>query len=115
MKAGLPVRTDDYAGECARYGVDPAQDSPSIRHWLSVPMTAGDSVLGVVALASAERAFTGADERMLTNIARLAALALRIARLSEERETAYSELYLLSLITHRALRRWHEGASESER
>ena len=44
-----------------------------------------------------------------------AALALRIARLSEERETAYSELYLLSLITHRALRRWHESAGESER
>ena len=78
-------------------------------------MTAGDTVLGVVALASAEHEFTDADERLLTNIARLAALALRIARLSEERETAYSELYLLSLITHRALRRWHESAIEPER
>ena len=55
-------------------------------------MTAGDSILGVVALASAEHAFTEADERLLTNIAQLAALALRSARLFEERETAYSEL-----------------------
>ena len=115
MKTGLLVRTNDYAGECARHGVDPSTGSPAIRHWLGVPMTAGDIVLGVVALASAERAFTDADERLLTNIARLSALALRIGRLSEERETAYSELYLLSLITHRALRRWHESAIEPER
>lgn len=115
MKTGLPVRTDDYAGECAHHGIDPSPGSPPIRHWLGVPMTAGDSVLGVVALAGTERAFTAADERLLTNIARLAALALRIARLSEERETAYSELYLLSLITHRALHRWHESANEPER
>lgn len=109
IASGLPLRTGDYAAECGRRGVvDPSPPAP--RHWLGVPMTAGDTVLGVVALASAERAFTEPDERLLANIARLGALALRIARLFEERESAYSELYLLSLITHRALRRWHDGS-----
>jgi GAF domain-containing protein len=92
LESGLPVRTDDYAGECARRRIDPGPSPASLPHWLGVPMTAGDSILGVVALASAEHAFTEADERLLTNIAQLAALALRSARLFEERETAYSEL-----------------------
>lgn len=92
MKTGTPLRTGDYAGECARHEVDPSLGSPSMPHWLGVPMAAGDTVLGVVALASAARAFTADDERLLTNIAQLAALALRSARLFEERDTAYSEL-----------------------
>jgi GAF domain-containing protein len=115
MRTGLPLRTDDQAAESARHGIGSSPGARAIQHWLGVPMTAADAVLGVVALASDERAFTGADERLLANIARLAALALRISRISEERETAYSELYLLSLITHRALRRWHEGADEPVR
>ena len=92
MKTGMPLRTDDYAGECARHEVVPSPGSASTRHWLGVPMTAGEVVLGVVALASAERAFTDDDQRLLTNIAQLAALALRSARLFEERESAYGEL-----------------------
>jgi len=43
-------------------------------------------------LRSADRAFTEADERLLTNIADLAALSLRNARLFEERTRAYGEL-----------------------
>lgn len=115
MKTGVPLRTVDYARECARHGLDPASSSPGLQHWLGVPMTVGDTVLGVVALGSAERAFTDGDERLLTNMAQLAAVALASARLFEERESAYSELYLMSLITHRALRRWRDDAVESER
>ena len=55
-------------------------------------MTAGEDVLGAVALGSADHAFTDDDERLLLNIAQLAALALRSARLFEEREVAYGEL-----------------------
>jgi GAF domain-containing protein len=114
MKTGLSLRTADYPGECTRRSIECSPGSLSTRYWLGVPMTAGDAVLGVVGLGSAERPFTDADERLLTNVARLAALALRIARLFEERESAYSELYLLSLITHRALRRWHDAGSGQE-
>jgi signal transduction histidine kinase/CheY-like chemotaxis protein len=49
-------------------------------------------MLGVLALRSPERAFREGDERLLANIADLAALALRSARLYEERTRAHGEL-----------------------
>jgi signal transduction histidine kinase/CheY-like chemotaxis protein len=46
----------------------------------------------VVGLRSRDRAFTETDQRVLANIADLAALALRSARLYEDRTRAYGEL-----------------------
>jgi signal transduction histidine kinase/ActR/RegA family two-component response regulator len=92
LESGQPLRTDDYGAECARRGVKPIAVSERLRHWLGVPLSARDRVLGVVALRSAERPFTEADERLLLNIAHLAALALASARLYEDRTRAYGEL-----------------------
>jgi GAF domain-containing protein len=92
LETGEPVRTDDYAAECARWHVEPVTTFAGVRHWLGVPMRAGDTVIGVLTVRSRERSFVVADERLLTNIAHLAALALRNARLFEERTRAYSEL-----------------------
>jgi signal transduction histidine kinase/CheY-like chemotaxis protein len=92
LDTGRPVRTDDYAGECARRGVVPVPASAELRHWLGVPLTVGDQVFGALALRGGTRAFTEGDERLLTNIAHLAALALSSARLFEERTRAYGEL-----------------------
>jgi len=91
-ETGRAIRTDDYAAECARHGVEPIRTSAELGRWLGVPMVAGDRVLGVLALRGGERPFTERDERLLTNIAHLAALALRSARLFEERTRAYGEL-----------------------
>src|SRR5882762_7299149 len=88
----LPVRTDDYAAECGRHGVEPIQGAAELRHWLGAPMTAGEQVLGVIALRGGPRPYTAADERLLLNIAHLAALALRSVRLFEDRTRAYREL-----------------------
>jgi signal transduction histidine kinase/CheY-like chemotaxis protein len=55
-------------------------------------MTAEEQVLGVMALRSRDRAFTEGEERLLANIAHLAALALRSARLYEERARAFADL-----------------------
>jgi len=49
-------------------------------------------VIGVLTLRSPSRPFSEADERLLSSIGHLAALALRSARLFEERSRAYSEL-----------------------
>ena len=49
-------------------------------------------MIGVLALRSAERPFTEAEERLLVNTAHLAALALASVRLYEERTRAYGEL-----------------------
>ena len=92
LETGKAVRTDDYVAECARFGVAPVETFPSVRHWLGVPMTTGDTVIGVLTLRSGTRAFGEADERLLSSIGHLAALALRSARLFEERARAYSEL-----------------------
>ena len=92
MTTGVSLRTDDHAEECARRGIAVRGDAPVPPYWLGVPMTVASHIQGVIALASKERPFTDSDERLLTNVAQLAALALRSARLFEERETAYGQL-----------------------
>ena len=92
FETGRPIRTTDYAADCARRGVAPLVAALGMPHCLIVPMTAGDRVLGVLALRSPDRAFTDADERLLVNIAQLTALMLRSARLYEERTRAFGEL-----------------------
>jgi signal transduction histidine kinase/CheY-like chemotaxis protein len=89
---GRAIRTDDYVGECARRGVQPVEDVVRFPHWMGVPLRAGDTILGVIGIGSADRSFTQADERLLTNITDLAALALSSVRLFTERTRAYGEL-----------------------
>jgi GAF domain-containing protein/CheY-like chemotaxis protein len=92
LETGTSLRTDDYAAECVRHGVRPIAVSERLRYWLGVPLTARDRVLGLLALRSAERPFTEAEERLLLNVAHLTALALSSVRLYEERARAYGEL-----------------------
>jgi GAF domain-containing protein/ActR/RegA family two-component response regulator len=92
MTTGASLRTRDHAAECAHRGVEPLPGSPPPRHWLGVPMKAANDALGVIAMGSAGPAFTDSNERLLTNIAQLAALAIRSAQLFEERDTAYRQL-----------------------
>jgi signal transduction histidine kinase/ActR/RegA family two-component response regulator len=92
LEEGRTLRTADYAAECARLGVAPVAYGLRFTHWLGVPMKAGDHVLGALAVRNVERAYTDADERLLANVADLAALALRSARLYDERASAFGEL-----------------------
>ncbi len=87
-----PIRTDDYAAECRREGVRPVEGSLPYPFWLGVPMVAGDQPIGGLILRSNARPFTADDERLLMNIAGLAALAFRSARLFDERSRAFQEL-----------------------
>jgi GAF domain-containing protein len=86
------IRTDDYVEACGREGVTPLDTDQPLPYWVGAPMIAGDEVVGAIALRGGARPFTEADARLLTNIAGLAALAFRSARLYEERTQAYSEL-----------------------
>jgi GAF domain-containing protein/ActR/RegA family two-component response regulator len=92
LDTGRPIRTSDYLAECTRRSVLPVAESKGLPHWLGVPMIAGDRPLGVLVLRSTDRAFTDSDQRLLANIADLTALALRSARLYEERARAHAEL-----------------------
>ncbi len=77
----ITIRTADYLASCREEGIDPQPRSLEFRHWIGVPLVAGDEVVGAVVLRSATRAFTEADERLLANVASLAALSIRSARL----------------------------------
>ncbi|MFL5197994.1 MAG: GAF domain-containing protein [Microvirga sp.] len=92
LESGRALRTDDYGAECARRGLKPVAVSERLKHWLGVPLSARDRVLGMVALRSGERPFTAAEEHLLVNIAHLTALALASVRLYEERSRAFGEL-----------------------
>ncbi|HXJ84866.1 MAG TPA: GAF domain-containing protein, partial [Candidatus Methylomirabilis sp.] len=92
LDTGGLIRTDDYLAECSRRGVVPIEESVGFPYWLGVPMTTGERTLGVLVLRSLDRSFTESDERLLANIADLAALALRSARLYEERARAHAEV-----------------------
>ncbi len=112
-KSGRPIRTDDYLGECARRGMEPVEPERALPHWIGVPMLAGTQVVGVLTLRSSDRPFSEADERILTNIAGLAALALRSARLYQDRTRAYEDLALAQdqLVRSEKLRALGEMAS----
>src|SRR5256884_2993118 len=92
LGSGRALRTDGYGAECTRRGLRPVPLSERLRHWLGVPLSSRDRVLGMVALRSAERPFTAAEENLLGNIAHLTALALASVRLYEERTRAFGEL-----------------------
>jgi GAF domain-containing protein/ActR/RegA family two-component response regulator len=92
LQQNAPLRTDDYAASCAQHGMEPVTTSAGLRHWLGAPMNAGEHALGVIVVRGRDRAFTDADERLLTNIAHLAALAMSSSRLYEERTRALGEL-----------------------
>jgi GAF domain-containing protein/CheY-like chemotaxis protein len=87
-----PLRTTDYLAACRAEGVEPVRSSLGLPHWLGVPILAGDEEFGVLALRDAARPFSEADERLLTNIAGVAGLALRSARLFESSQRAHDEL-----------------------
>jgi GAF domain-containing protein/CheY-like chemotaxis protein len=60
--------------------------------WLGVPILAGDRVLGVIALESAEKdAYDDADERLLATLATSMGVALENARLFDETKRLLTE------------------------
>ena len=91
LDTGRPFRTDDYAGECARRNLE-LSPIGSLRCWLGAPLMVGQVVLGVLAVSRDDRAFSDGDERLVANVADLAALVLRSAGLYEDLTRAYGEL-----------------------
>ena len=86
LQAGLVVSID-----AALVGGDVDARAGDGRAWLGVPMSAGNVDYGVLLIAS-DGPFSEPDERLLADIGQLAGLALRSARLFEERGRAYAQL-----------------------
>ena len=90
------IRTANYIETCRQEGVEPMPASLPFPHWLGVPMSVGEEVVGVLVLQSDLQPFTEADERFLTNVANVVALAVRAARLYEETDRRRREAEVLA-------------------
>jgi GAF domain-containing protein/DNA-binding response OmpR family regulator len=90
------IRTVNYVDACRQEGVEPRPSSLPFPYWLGVPLIVGEEVVGVLALQSDIQPFTDADERFLTNVANVVALAMRAARLYEGLESRVTRLSILS-------------------
>jgi signal transduction histidine kinase len=106
LQAGRAVRIDP-----ALVGGD-VEQTTAARSWLGVPMISGNADHGAL-LVAGDSVFHDADERLLTDIGQLGGLALRSARLFEERGQAYAELAAAqdSLLRAEKLRALGEMAS----
>jgi signal transduction histidine kinase/CheY-like chemotaxis protein/HPt (histidine-containing phosphotransfer) domain-containing protein len=92
------IRTANYVETCRQEGVEPMPSSLPFPYWLGVPMIVGDEVVGVLALQSDIQSFTEADERFLTNVANVVALAVRAARLYEETDRQRREAEVVAAL-----------------
>jgi GAF domain-containing protein len=70
------IRTADYLATCQAEGVAPSAFAHELRHATIAPMSVADRVVGVLALWSADRGYSRADEELVTTVAALAAMRL---------------------------------------
>jgi signal transduction histidine kinase len=99
--SGQPMRVANYAKEAADRGLTDVYESPSLRAWMGVPLIAGSTVLGVMAVGTLQpnRLYTDEQQKIFTDIAALAATALERARLFRETTTRARQLAALNDIS----------------
>lgn len=76
LRRNQTIRTTDYLATCQAEGVKPSAFAHGLRYAALVPMSLADRAVGVLALWSADRVFSRADEELLTTVAALSALRL---------------------------------------
>ena len=76
LRRNQTIRTTDYLATCQSEGVTPSAFAHGLRHAVLVPMSLNIRAVGVLALWSADRGFSRADEELLTTVASLSALRL---------------------------------------
>jgi transcriptional regulator with GAF, ATPase, and Fis domain len=73
VERGRVIRTADYLATCQSEGVKPSAFAHGLCYATLVPMSLADRTVGVLALWSADRVFSRADEELLTTVAALTA------------------------------------------
>jgi signal transduction histidine kinase len=101
VRSGQPIRTDDYVAECAKRDVRPREHG--LHAWMGVPLNAGGSTLGAMAVASTTPGFAYTDEQLgvFWIIADTAATAIDKSRLFTETERRAHQLAALNQISTR--------------
>ncbi len=96
VRTGNPIVTDDYLAECERRGVIPG-GTPG-RAWMTVPLLAGDRVLGVMNVSDFDPNVVYSDEqlRFFRTVADYTANVLEKNRLYREMEQRAQQLSILN-------------------
>jgi signal transduction histidine kinase len=96
IRSGRSIVTKDYTRECLRYGI-PTGGRPG-RAWMSVPLNAGNQVIGVMNVSSFDPSVVYTDEhlKIFSAIADQAAAILDKARLYREMEGRARQLAVLN-------------------
>ncbi|XWX02657.1 GAF domain-containing protein [Aggregatilineales bacterium SYSU G02658] len=100
VRTNAPVQTTNYAQEMARRGVSLKLESPHLRAWMGVPLTAGRRMLGVLAVGkTSHESFSEEQVKIFSDIAALAATSIDKARLFAETRQRERQLTVLNDIS----------------
>jgi signal transduction histidine kinase len=99
VRLGQPIRTNDYMTECAKRDIRPMEHG--LHAWMGVPLNAGASTLGAMAVASTIPGVVYTDEQLkvLWAIADAGATAIDKSRLFSETERRAHQLTVLNQIS----------------
>ncbi len=99
-----PVRTDDYAIECRRYGLLPLLVDPNrpVYAWMGVPVYVQDDVIGVLVIFETEpgRIYNEDQADLFQELATETAIAIQNARLYARTERQAQQMAALNRISH---------------
>jgi signal transduction histidine kinase len=103
VQDGSPERLDDYVQAVANRHLNDRSITDEMKAWMGVPLVAGQTRLGVIAVGTTRTAYTYSDEqlRIFTDLGALAATSLDKARLFEETNQRARQLRALNDIARR--------------
>ncbi|MCA0455842.1 MAG: GAF domain-containing protein [Chloroflexi bacterium] len=103
VNTGKPLRVENYAAEMQKRGSTIIYESLDLKAWMGVPLEAGSSTLGVLAVGSTEvgKKYTDDQLRVFSDIGTLAATSLEKARLFAETDLRARQLSALNEISQK--------------
>lgn len=103
VKTAKPLRVEDYTAEMQKRGSAIIYESLDLKSWMGVPLEAGSSTLGVLAVGSTEagKKYTDDQLRVFSDIGTLAATSLEKARLFAETDLRARQLAALNEISQK--------------
>ncbi len=103
VKTAKPLRVEDYTAEMQKRGSTIIYESLDLKSWMGVPLEAGSSTLGVLAVGSTEagKKYTDDQLRVFSDIGTLAATSLEKARLFAETDLRARQLAALNEISQK--------------
>ena len=102
VRSGQPLRVPNYNVAMAQRGADIVFESPELKAWMGVPLTAGANTLGAMAVGTTETGKTYGDDqfRIFSDISSLAATSIEKARLFAESARRTSQLAALNDVSN---------------